>query len=534
MAYAVVVAGGVLYRMTPGGLATELTLPAGVTLSLTRPPRWAVLGRTVLLTNNPSRSLVIDADFNVRPMQLAAPVSAPVLSAGPTGGLTGAYMVMYTNVIIDPETGALLAESDFSPVSAPITLAGQQLIASGISTSPDAAVTHHRLYRTLADGQVFYAWVDIDANQTTVADDLSDVLLPNLAAPRELGAAPGLLPGTYLTLLTVWKNRVWGVGDRQVDILRYSANGNLWGWPATYGLDIEPIGGDVIGITGMMPRKDMLGVAKRQSFHKISGGLPDEDGVPQWDVQQEKNGKGCYGPSIVVDDTAYYLGSDGVYTWGGKGFDCPSDGKVRRWFATDDYFNRALYPQAFVKYNERYDTIEWHLAAAGSTVVDRWVTLDRATGNWYGPHRTARAGTSSGFMLEDGGGHSVPVIGADDGVLYVENAAGFSDAGVAVSINLLSKYHDDNVPAVEKVFGGVTLVTKAQPAVGHCRVSYRVGTLEADVSQIVPADMRLGTETLPRAGVGQFLQLEITEDTDAAGCVLFGYEVPYYELGKRR
>lgn len=533
MAFYVVVAGETLYRMTVAGAATALTVPAGITLSASRPPRLAVLGRNVIITNNPLRSLLIDPDFVVRPMQLAKPTSPVLLSAGTVGTLTGGYKVKYTHIVKDAESGALLLESDFSPVSSTVALAGQTLAVAGIEPSPDAATTHHRMYRTLADGEVFFSWIDVDVDHTTVADDLTDILLPNLAAPRELGAGPGLAPATYMTLCVEWKNRLFAVGDTDIDTLRYSGEGIAYGWPATYGLDVKPVGGDEYGITGLMPRRDLLGVAKRKSFWKVSGGLTDDEGVPQFDVEREKDGKGCYGPSIVVDDTAYYLGPDGVYAWGPNGFDCPSDGKVRKWFATDDYFNRGRYPAAFVKYNERYDALEWHLAAAGSDAIDRWVSLDLKTGTWLGPHRTDKAMPTSGFMMIDSDGQALPVIGADDGVVYAQNAPGGSDDGAAIAVDLLSKWHDGNTPTIEKVWGAVALVSKTVPAIGNCRVTYRVGDLDAPVSQIVPADMRAGVNVLPRAGKGRFLQVQITESTNAADVDVYGYEVPYYELANR-
>lgn len=534
MAYSIIVAGGVLYKITPDGVATPLALPADVRLSLTRPPRFAVLGRTVLVTNNPSRSLCVDQDFHVRPMQLASPVSPVTLSSTPVGNLTGAYKVLYTHIIKHPVTGALLAESDFSPPSQPVTLAAARLVAAGVSASPDTEATHHRLYRTLADGEVYYVWLDLDARQSSVEDDLSDVLLPNLTAPRELGVGPGRLAGSYMTLLVEWKNRLWGVGDREIDTLRYSGEGISYGWPATYGLDVKPIGADEFGITALIARKDLLGVAKRRSFWKVSGGLTDDDGVPQFDIQRESEGQGCVGPSIVVNDTAYYLGSDGVYSWGLRGFTCLSDGRVRKWFATDTYFNRELFPAGFVKYNERYNTIEFHLAAAGSTAIDRWVSLDVTSGAWYGPHKTARSTPTSGFVLVSTQSQALPVIGAADGTIYLQNQPGWSDAGVAINLRLRTKWHDGQTPTIEKVWGAVSLVSKALTTIGHCLVQYRVGALEAPVQQTIAVDQRMGTQTLPRVGTGEFLQLEITEDTNGGECELYGYEVPWYELSNRR
>jgi hypothetical protein len=538
MAYSVVLGGGTLYRLTTIGGTNAVTVPAGITLSATRPPRFAVLGRNVLLTNNPLRSLCLDPDFVVRPMQLMPPAGVPLVSAMGVGTLSGTYTVKRTYVTIDPKTGALIAESDFSPESAPVTIAAALLGVAGLTPSPDASVTHHRLYRTLDGGVEYYYWIDVDIRQTSAADDLSDVLLPNLTAPRELGVGPGLMPATYMTHCVEWKNRLWAVGDLDVDTLRYSGEGIYYGWPATYGLDVKPIGADEFGITALLPRRDLLGVAKRGSFWKVSGGLTDDEGTPQFDIQREKEGKGCVGASLVVDDTGYFLGSDGFYAWGANGFDSPSDGKVRKWFATDGYFNRALFPQSFAKYNERYDTIELHLAAAGSEAIDSWVSFDRKTGAWYGPHATHKTGTASGFPLVDADSRIAVCLGGDDGTIYVQNQPGYSDDGVAIPIRLLTKFHDANTPPILKVWGGVTLIAKALVGIGRCLVHYRAGVLpKADeavpITQTVQADMRQGTQTLPRVGAAEVVQLEITEDTDGAECMLYGYEIPYLELGNR-
>jgi len=536
MAFYLVVAGGTLYKLSTNGTALALDLPADVTLSPTRPPRFAIVGRHVLVVNNPTRSLWVDPTFRVRPMQLVAPVGPPVLSAGAAGALTGAYRVKYTHIVKDPLTGALLAESDFSPESAPVDLAAQRLLASGVTVSPDQCVTHRRLYRTLAEGAVYYPWLDLDGNTLTVVeDDLTDDLLPNLAATRELGVGPGLLPGTYMTLCVEWKGRLWGVGNRNIDTLRYSGLNQFYGWPATYGLDIKPIGGDAIGISGLIARKHLLGVSKRGVFWKVSGGQPDEDGIPQWDTDLERDGKGIRGPDTaqVIDDIGYYLADDGVYSWGPEGFQCRSDGKTRKWFTTDDYFNRTMFPQAFANYNETYDTYELHLAAAGSDVIDRWVSLDRKTGAWHGPHKTDKATPTCVFTIEDAGNRKIPVIGAADAVIYKQNQPGWSDAGVAIALNLQSKWHDGNTPTIEKVFGPLAVVLKKIAAVGRCLVAYRVGAIDGPVTQTVALDLRMAHQTLPRVGKGVVVQLEITEDTNGIACELHGYELPFYELGDR-
>lgn len=540
MAYNIVVAGGSIYTVSPDGTWRELTVPVSASVSDTMPARMAVLGRQVVIVNGAVPSLQIDPLGIVRPMQLTPPMSPPVLSTPRAGGLSGNYRVKYAYGIKDPETLAIIAMSDYSPTSTESgAFTSKVLQADGVSVSPDPACNFRRVFRTTTGpGGTYYEWIDIDGNTlTSIADDLPDAALSVLAAPTEVGVAPGGTPGTWMTVICEWKGRLWGVGNEDIDVLRYSGQGIVWGWPANYGLDIPPIGADEFGITGLGPRRDELGVFRRDHVWKVVFAGVNSDGSPIYEPKRVYKGKGCYSPDsiIVINDIVYFLADDGVYTWGPDGIVCISDGHVRKWFETDIYFNRSRYPYCCAKYNGKYHGYELHLSSPGSNVLDRWVVYDIRSKTWYGPHQTAHfaATTAAGSLVNDVS-KLVPAMGSSEGVLYVINQPGFNDNGTAITIDLLTKLHDGQTPIIEKLFGNLAVVNKIQGVAGNLQIEVLLGRLDAQRKKTFAADMRTDFQNLNICGHGRMLQLHLTEDTNDLGTELYGYEIPFHELGMRK
>lgn len=88
-----------------------------------------------------------------------APTVAPVLSTGHGDSLTGSYNARYTYV---RKVGtAIVAESNPSPAaSSSISLSGQSL-SIDITDATDSQVTHIRIYRSLAGGEIYYLEAEI-------------------------------------------------------------------------------------------------------------------------------------------------------------------------------------------------------------------------------------------------------------------------------------------------------------------------------------------------------------------------------------
>lgn len=534
MAYYIAVAGGTAYKLNTAGTAVALTLPTDITIDSTRVARMAVLDGKVVIVNAPNRSIWVDGLGTVRPLGLVAPVSPFVLSAGAASTLSGTYKGRYTYQVLDPNTLEVLLESPMSPLSAAVTIASQFLVASGIGISPDS-ITRRFLYRSVTGGvEPLFPWGALDGNTASVyADFLPDASLSLVPAPDDLGNPPGTQPGSRMTLITEWKGFLWGVGDQDPDTIRRSASGLIYAWPVDGTYDVEPVRADQFGITGLISRRDELGICKRNIIWKFVGSDPDTFELVK---VRDSKGRGCYAPDsvVVIDDVGYYLGGDGVYTWGPNGVESISDEKVRNWFSSDTYFNRAQYANAFAKYNSKYHGYELHLAAVGSSNIDRWVFYDIARKTWWGPHKTDAFTPTFASEIIDASGVVVPVIGSSAGHIWQQNQAGFSDTGSAISIDLVSAFHNQSTPDIEKLWGRMSIISKIQTAAGNLAIAVKTGGLDAAVAYSLTADQRLGREKFRVLGNGRLLNLELTETTDAQGCEIFGYEVdPIHELGRR-
>lgn len=532
MPYSIVVAGGNLYSMNTSGVATQLTLPTGVTIDSSRPARMAVLGRAVVIVNAPSRSIWVDPKNVVRPLILRPPSGVMTLAAGATGGYSGTVHAAYTNIVRDPDSLALIMESDFSPVSASVTVLAKLLAASGIGAALDDVVTARRLYRsTTGPGAVLFPWIDVDGNSTyAIADDMSDASLGLFAAPTELGSAPGMIDGTRMSIIVEWKGRLWGVGDVDVDHLRFSGDGQIYAWSEDYDLPVQPIGADTFGITGLIRRRDELGVCKRNVIWKVTGSGPDD-----FAMLRVIEGKGCYAADsvVVIRDVGYFLGEDGVYTWGDKGVECISDDKVRGWFATDTYFSRAQFPNAFAKYNARYHSYELHLAAAGSSNIDRWVSYDITRKEWFGPHLTNAFTPTYASSFIDGNSLTVPLIGTSSGYIMQQNQTAFNDDGTAIPIIWIGKSHAADAPDDTKIFNDLSLLSKTQSGAGALAIGIAIGAYDTAVSKTFTANMTKSRQRFSNVGPGRNVRLEFTESSLNQGVELHGYEIPFGLLGRR-
>lgn len=531
MAYALVAAGGTLYKVTTAGVATAITLPTGVTLSTTRRARMAVMGRTIIVSNGATRTLFVDPKDVARPLLLRAPTSPPILTAGSAGAYTGTRRARYSFAIRDPDSGALLAESPLSPVSASVAFAAKIIVCSDVAVSPDADVNLRRLYTTATNGSAYFPWLDLDGNtQTTFSDETSDAQLGTVAAPTNLGLAPGMTNGSFMTLLCEWKGHLWGVGDVDVDTLLFSDAALAYAWPTANAFPIRPLGFDEFGITGLMPRRDELGVARRNVLWKIVGSTS-----ATFEPVKVVDGKGCIAPDsvVIIRDVAYFLAEDGLYAWDSSGIMPISDDKARDWFTTDDYFNRARFPYAVGKYNPKYHTYELHLSAAGSTALDRWVTLDLASKTWWGPHKSDKFTPTHAGQLLDANSLWYPVVGGSDGYLYQQNQSTFADQGTAIAIEGVSAFHHGGAPDIEKEWLDPTLISKIESATGNLSLAIKVGGLNASVAKTFVADLRKGRQRFNIIGPGRLMQMTFTESTLNQGCELYGYEVPWFPLGRK-
>lgn len=527
--FALIQAGGQLIAMKPDGSAVfTITLPAGVTLASTVRVRASVLNRKIIVAGTGALSEPIW----IRPTNLAAyklrmfaPAAGPVLTGGAAGGLIYGWVSFFQKI-----DGVVVNESPLSPASVQST--SKIFTAIPISANPNG--TGRRLYRSVDTGSVPFAMTDIDDNTTTTFDSnaITSAALSLLAASPQLGTAP-----TDLDLITSWRSRMWGRSDTAGarDNAYFTEVDQPWAWAPDSFLLAEPVGEDDFGITGWLPRKDELVMLKRSRVLKIIGTGIDAD----FDVLGVADGIGCISPDscAVIRDIGYFLGLDGPYKVGPNGVDAIFDKRVVPWFQTDDYFNRAMFASALGGYNPLTTTYDLHLAAAGSTVLDRWVSYSVNDHTWTGPHKTGKFTPYGRGLLRDTNGQFNPCVGGSDGYLYQMNQDGASDAGKPIEIDWLTKAFSGGAPDIEHTWLEGALLMKEQTHTGQSAGSLRVtpymGDKNAPAGNPFDVEMLTGRERLPRFGTGRLLQLRFTHTIDGEDVELYGMEIPFIEEGRR-
>jgi hypothetical protein len=526
-----VVQGGTkLYSMTLAGVATELTLPTGITVDATKRLRGAMLNRQLVLCGSPSETLWLDPYGTLRRLAIKSPAGPPILASGGAGTLTGSYRAKYTFFVRDKVSKAVVWESSFSPVSAAsASLTNAVLQASNIEIAADT-VDGRRVYRTTTGpGTSYFKWVDVEGNlQTVVIDGLGDTGLGLIAAPTDLGTLPG-----PLELVVEWKDRLWGKTYAAVDNLYYTGNRKHYAWPATNFIPIRPLGDDLIGITGLLPRRDELGVGRVNKLWKVVGDPPNIQLVKVGDVPGPVAPDSC----VVIRDRAFYLGADGVYVWDAQGVNSIVDSDVKPWFTTDTYFNRSRFNRAFARYNEALNAYELHLANAGDSSENRWIAYHLDEKKWLGPHKTDAFTPASSAVLQDSNGVKFPVIGDSAGFFWKMNQATRSDGGVAGIVfdvkvrhnhlpNLVKMWLQMAIFTRQEVFGSLTIT----PAIGELDASDQATPISHDLTQERALLRRLSTAAQP---VGAICTLTFRQATDDQDCTILGYEIPVVPQGRR-
>jgi len=398
MAFLLAQGGSTLYKLNLStGVATALTLPTGVTLSTTRRPRFAVLNQWIVMTNSPTRNLAIDPEGTVRVLVPYPPAHPPTMAAGSGTGLTGAYQFKVSYIVTNSD-GDLLMESALSPPSVAVTLANQNASLTDIARSTDS-ISARRIYRTLTGGAVYFHLLDHEGNTSeALINNLSDASLELLPALSDtLTSPPGTIAGIRFKYIVEWKSRLWAISDEPnlLDTIFVTETNKVYAWPNT--LTAYPTGQDEVGCVALAPRRNQLGILKRNGLWQINASSTSTGvSLANTSIQQITYGKaGCVAPEtvVVVNDKAYWLGNDGVYEWTDNGVQNVSEDLVAPWFKTDTYFNRSQFPNAFAKYNELRNQYELHLAAVGSSSIDRWSWAGRRLHT--SPARTGRATRSA-------------------------------------------------------------------------------------------------------------------------------------------
>lgn len=522
---------------TSGNLST-LTIPSNYTLRQDVPARFQAFSNLAVLVNTPNVPLTVDATGTVRPLTPAAPAIALTAAAGTSGGLTGTYGGLRYTYLIKDAIGNTLAESDFSPPSNTVTITSSKLEVTGVLPSPESAVNARRIYRPTSNGAVLFPWFDIDGNiVTTAQDDTPDASLSIVAAPTN-GTPP------RLTLVKEWRNILWGVGVTQPDTLFFTQAGLMWSWPAANSIVIPGTGSDQFGIRALMPRREALGVARRDIIWQITG----TDSTNFTSVKLAENlGVESNESVATYRDTVWWLWKDGVYQWDDNGIKNISDlGGVKSWFTTGNTFNQNMFQFSFAVFDPVRLKYRLFLAGAGSTVIDHWIEYDIEAQTWWGPHLTNAFSPTCALPLADSSDKVTAVAGSSSGYIWQEQSAPFDDTNVGIPVSVDTKFFSGDVSSVsqfqgqviamsdfEKYWGELVVVGKVQSQGGTLVITPRTGYLDAEPQDVIPYDMSQGRQRLRRIGNGKLMQLNFSHSAAGESVELYGFELPYSIIGRR-
>jgi hypothetical protein len=531
MASTLIQSGSSLQMVSEAGVVTTLTLPSGITLATDRPPRFARFGHYTVLVNTPNRPISIDPLGKVRVLVPFAPSTKVTVASGGAGNLTGVYKVKQTFVIRDGN-GNIIAESDFGPAMNPgFTASANTLAVSGINISADA-ITGSNLYRTTAGGETYFKWRELDGNTQTTApnNDLADLSLEVFAAPT-LGTPPDL------SLIAEWRGRLWGASKVDLDVLRWSEPGTMYAWSALNAMSIPRIGEDARGISGLLTRRESLMVGRRNNVQQVTGTSNNDFRLVKITdhVGIESNET-----IAVYKDMIFFLWKDGVYVMEGNDIQCVSDaprglkkGGVRSWFATDTYFNRAQFQNAVAYFDPVRLRYRLFLAAAGTSVLNRWVEYDLNDGTWWGPHKTGAFTPASAFVTYDSNDSALPLIGGTSGHLWKEQSTATDDTATAIDFDVDTTFNVSDSPTLDKYHGRLYVAGKAQTT-GTVAVTPTVGRTDATAGSAFQYVMSKGKQLLGRIGNGLMFKLNFRHNVAAEPVELYGYEVDdIHPLGKR-
>ena len=169
----------------------------------------------------------------------------------------------------------------------------------------------------------------------------------------------------------------------------------------------------------------------------------------------------------------------------------------------------------------------------GDTTENRWVSLSLKTGGWYGPHLTsAFTPTHAGHCI-DTNGLPITFVGGSDGVIYTGNSANYRDgAATAIDFDVYGPWHGGDAPDIEHFWGELSMLSRVETA-GTLTVTPTVGRLDSSAGAAISHTLTLGRERLRRLGTGALCRLRLRHNTVNQGVSVFGYEVPFSELGRR-
>ena len=100
-------------------------------------------------------------------------------------------------------------------------------------------------------------------------------------------------------------------------------------------------------------------------------------------------------------------------------------------------------------------------------------------------------------------------------------------------MDITTKFHSGNTPDIEHYWDMVTILNKIESGGGTLTVTAVCGDLDASAQAAQSVDLSNDRTVLPRLGYGRFAQLRFQNSTNNKSVTIYGYEIPYFEVGRR-
>lgn len=227
-----------------------------------------------------------------------APTVAPTLGAGSGSGLTGDYNAKYS--YCRKEGTTVVCESNLSPAAASAQALTDDPLSVTWTASADAQVTHVRIYRTLADGLIYYHDKDVAIGTTTTTTTTSDAGLGTIEHDDHDRPPAGTViigPNYDGACFIIKDNRVYFALSKRPEY-----------WPSDYYVEAGPIDYPLVAACFF---NGQLHVASKHEIYLVAGSGP-ETYFP-YGQNALTGARGRFGMLPIKGLGILHVGKDGIY-----------------------------------------------------------------------------------------------------------------------------------------------------------------------------------------------------------------------------
>lgn len=295
---------GVRYAFTGAEIyRNEVQIAAGLTAAQWSATKYNQFNDTesqIFALNGTDRKRI--SDSTVYEWGIAAPTTASVLDVGASTGLTGSYNAKYTYA---RKVGAVVV-SESNPSAAqtlPQALSNQSLEVT-VASSSDPQVTHVRLYRTLANGEIYYHDQDVLVGTTVIDTNTADTSLGSAVEEDHNRPPTGeLIAGPFY-------GGICFIADG--NLLYYCKSKQPEYWPTANFIEI---GAPQFAIQAIFDWSSGVFCATRERLWQIQGNITGAfNALPLKSLAGAPNIFGAVG---IEGRGIYHVGDDGIYLYRG-------------------------------------------------------------------------------------------------------------------------------------------------------------------------------------------------------------------------